>query len=117
MAKQTWPKLPVKFKEKWVTALRNGEYKQGKDKLINTSGHFKQYCCLGVACEMTGSKVYKNAYFISKRSKKIIGIPEILKGEVNKNNNDCNPLAHKLATMNDEGKSFKFIANWIEKNL
>ena len=36
--------------EKWVTALRSGEYKQGKDVLADT--HRTQHCCLGVLCEV-----------------------------------------------------------------
>ena len=33
----------------WVTALRSGEYKQGKGALHPTKN---TYCCLGVACEL-----------------------------------------------------------------
>lgn len=38
----------VKNIEKWVVALRSGEYKQGQCALQNTIG----YCCLGVACDI-----------------------------------------------------------------
>src|SRR5687767_1246645 len=36
------------IKEQWVTALRSGEYDQGKGQL-SASG---TYCCLGVLCEL-----------------------------------------------------------------
>ena len=36
--------------EKWVQALRSGEYKQGSDVLHNTSNN--TYCCLGVLCDI-----------------------------------------------------------------
>jgi hypothetical protein len=36
------------IKQKWIAALRSGEYKQGKGGLRNTEG----YCCLGVLCDL-----------------------------------------------------------------
>lgn len=35
-------------KEKWVNALRSGEYEQGTEKLRSVNG----YCCLGVLCDL-----------------------------------------------------------------
>ena len=40
------------IKEKWVTALRSGEYKQGREYLKTLSGENTYYCCLGVLCEL-----------------------------------------------------------------
>lgn len=39
--------------QKWIDALRSGEYKQGKGRLkySNQDGDVK-HCCLGVACEV-----------------------------------------------------------------
>lgn len=34
--------------EKWVAALRSGEYKQAKEQLKTREG----FCCLGVLCEV-----------------------------------------------------------------
>lgn len=36
------------IKAQWVTALRSGEYEQGKNWLSNGG----QFCCLGVLCEL-----------------------------------------------------------------
>ena len=36
--------------DKWVTALRSGEYKQGKDVLADCAR--TEHCCLGVLCEV-----------------------------------------------------------------
>ena len=36
--------------EKWVAALRSGEYKQTKGKLADVER--AEHCCLGVLCEM-----------------------------------------------------------------
>jgi hypothetical protein len=34
--------------ERWVKALRSGEYKQGKEQLKSKDG----FCCLGVLCDI-----------------------------------------------------------------
>lgn len=36
------------IKQKWIEALRSGEYSQGKFKLYNG----QSYCCLGVLCDL-----------------------------------------------------------------
>ena len=36
--------------EKWAAALRSGEYKQGKHRLVNAER--TKHCCLGVLCEV-----------------------------------------------------------------
>jgi len=42
-------------KKKWVNALRSGNYKQGKGRLVspckNEDGRY-EYCCLGVLCDL-----------------------------------------------------------------
>ena len=38
------------IKEKWVAALRSGEYTQGHGKLYNPPEN--TYCCLGVLCDL-----------------------------------------------------------------
>lgn len=35
---------------KWIAALRSGKYDQGRGQLATING----YCCLGVACEISG---------------------------------------------------------------
>lgn len=98
-------KLPKKFKEKWITALRSGEYKQCKHQLHNNWGH----CCLGVAEIVLGLKTEDNEGFILLGKK----FPKAITGTVN-NNLVVATLAFE---MNDSGKSFEEIADWIETNL
>lgn len=106
-------RLPKKFKEKWIAALRSGKFKQGMGWLEDDG----KYCCLGVACRIAHPKLDLNdASFITKYSfpgGRIdkIKIPAILKGE------DENEVVSVLASKNDNGQSFKKIATWIEKNL
>lgn len=42
------PKMKVKYKKKWLQALRSGEYEQTTGCLSDENG----YCCLGVLCEI-----------------------------------------------------------------
>ncbi len=41
-------KMNPEIKQKWVDALRSGEYEQGNGKLYSGQG----YCCLGVLCDL-----------------------------------------------------------------
>lgn len=126
-------KLPKDFAEKWLTNLRNGEYKQSKGQLYDEIG----YCCLGIACLTAGYNnsdmknvtgdgyastitAYTDKDNGSKRynlAKPLLNVPEELRMP-----SDVNSLVLKLTTMNDGGhnkdyKSFEEIATWVEKNV
>lgn len=45
----TAPKMVPEIKERWVAALRSGDYRQTKGALRDSDG----FCCLGVLCEIT----------------------------------------------------------------
>jgi hypothetical protein len=48
--------MKQELKEKWVAALRGGDYKQGRNALRKTNDLYsdrKEYCCLGVLCEIS----------------------------------------------------------------
>lgn len=112
--------LPREFAEKWVTALRSGEYKQIREAL------YKQdqcgYCCLGVAGVINGipndtmSNVGElgelsddNLFDAYEDLRNQYKLPiDILRGD----------LVKILVDMNDyQKKSFHEIAEWIEKNV
>jgi len=108
-----YPKLPKKFKEKWLKALRSGEYKQGE-------GHLYQdgcYCCLGIACLIAGMSTEK----MGKHATINAEIDDVRVPKIIKNRYDQVNLVTTLFSMNDglsrSRRSFKQIANWIEKNL
>lgn len=42
--------LKPEVKNKWIVALRSGDYKQGRNTLRNPQTD--EYCCLGVLCEL-----------------------------------------------------------------
>jgi hypothetical protein len=118
-------RLPKAFKNKWIKALRSGQYKQvsgflKKRNEYELSSPFS-YCCLGVAGELCGVKGLTNC----KNEDVLIGgknglknmslVPDLIKGS--SSSLSGNPVVKKLVDMNDSGKSFKVIAKWIEKNL
>lgn len=87
-------------KKKWIKALRSGKYNQGTGCLKDFEN--KTFCCLGVLCDIAGGRIIKNMQFPSETFVKKM------------------QLSFKdmklLADMNDEGSSFKVIANYIEKS-
>lgn len=115
-------KLPKAFAEKWLTALRSGEYKQAQETLYdpNTKG----YCCLGVACRLEYPLHYlkaSNGDFAGILQKgtttdlmkyDLKKIPKVLKTSSNSSN-----LVGELTGMNDDGCTFEEIADWIEDNV
>lgn len=114
--------MKPEIKEKWVAALRSGEYKQGRNNLANVKTN--RFCCLGVLCEVA--------------LKEGVNL-EVTKGSSMKfYNGECGYLPRKvaawadckdlpsvntkdgiksLAALNDKGVRFKTIAKLIEEQL
>ena len=42
--------MKKRIKNRWIKALKSGEYVQGKDRLYNPEDN--TYCCLGVLCKL-----------------------------------------------------------------
>ena len=100
MKKPKFKKLNKEAKEKWLQALRSGDYKQGTGDL-QSGGCF---CCLGVLEKVIKGKVKKH----QSASWPSCGDQVRL----------SRPACRRLITMNDvEKKSFAQIADWIEENL
>jgi len=110
-------RLPKEFKEKWIAALRSGEFKQNTDGYLQDEEN--RYCCLGVACKIAHPKLKIEGLCLidienfDQAQLKRIKVPSILKGDCS----ESDSVVQKLTTMNDSGKSFKTIAAYIEKNL
>ena len=90
--------MDAKLKAKWIKALRSGKYKQGRGTYYNRQTG--RYCCLGVLAAVDQNRAGKNLGPVGPSERKT-GLPE---------NTD-------LINMNDNGRRFTTIANWIEKNL
>jgi hypothetical protein len=104
------------WKDKWVKALRSGEYEQGKDYLCKEGKSHDSFCCLGVLCDIVwpGKWEYEDGVGVFKHQERYNQLPP------------CSVLdkvgllmktAETLAEMNDTGKKFSAIANYIEKHL
>lgn len=104
--------LPKEFAEKWIKALRSGDYEQGVFRLKDEHGC---YCCLGVAGAMNGIHEFgdKQFYNSCEFSLDIEDglIPEALYG------GSGNELVNTLTDKNDTGETFDSIADWIEENV
>lgn len=113
-------KLTKKLKAKWIEALRSDEYGQTTAHLCDGEGNF---CCLGVLehVAMKGEVEYKNKEFLAFPTIKFykyagIEIDKRVGGE-SWNSNAVDEDAERLAELNDNGKTFKWLANWIEENI
>jgi len=106
------------IKKKWLAALRSGDYKQTKEALRDEEG----FCCLGVLCDVhriENKKRWQKGF--NYYDENTILPHEIVNWAGLKN---CNPgiedssiCISTLADLNDEGKTFKEIADIIEKQL
>ena len=106
--------MNAEVKARWIKALRSGRYSQVAGVLHNEEG----YCCLGVLCRVDGRRflpvsggfqIFDKVIRVWRESMPPTDLLE--KAQLSK------PKAEKLADMNDKGKTFSQIADWIEKNL
>lgn len=98
----------------WVKALRSGNYKQTqgtlKGELINKG---TGYCCLGVLADIMGYELEKEP-LINEKFYADEGDWRVYK--IFKENISI-PNYQKLIALNEIGKSFDEIADFIENNL
>lgn len=113
--------MKKEWADKWVEALRSGEYAQGRMALRTHSS----YCCLGVLCDIAGATfepsdipeppgLYKAAldgeidYFALPNTVQSLTGMRTSGGRFSLDENS-------LAELNDSGESFDEIANIIER--
>ena len=106
--------MKKRAKEKWIAALRGGEYKQTVGQLKDED----RYCCLGVLCDLY-SKAKRKKWSLEGIYGSILGHSSDLPEEVFEwAGQDIRSHQETLISMNDdENKTFTTIANYIEKNL
>ncbi len=112
------------IKKRWIKALRSGEFSQTTGELKSRSGG---YCCLGVLCELhRRSKAGQGNQWEGKLFDFYLDESAVLSREVMQwaGLEDDDPrLGRYTATAHNDGcdgakaKSFKQIANLIEKHL
>lgn len=102
--------------KKWVKALRSGKYTQARNSLRADS---VSYCCLGVLCDISKVGQWEVAGFYHCEESREYGVlPEAVQKYAGiRHQNGTHAVSKKtLTSMNDLGKSFKYIAAYIEKN-
>jgi hypothetical protein len=118
--------------EAWLDALRSGDYKQVQRKLTDGKGG---YCCLGVLCEAKGlpKKVIEgpegdlaSIYYVFDRENNSLSagiiphreqstiLEDLDLSKLVHTKEGCDELSSFLITMNDDGKTFDEIADFIE---
>lgn len=117
--------------EKWVAALRSGDYMQGAGRLRSVAGEF---CCLGVLCDLyhkenpgAGSWVNHGAgeyaWIDDLEDAPIVSIlPECVRNWAGMISDTGRirgmspaPIPNTLAEMNDRGTPFNTIADIIDR--
>jgi hypothetical protein len=97
------------LKAKWVEALRSGKYEQCRRALHDGVG----FCCLGVYGDVRG---IPRASLLHHKG--AVGPYDDTAAALNPLDEIPTVLVrHTLADLNDAGKSFAEIADWIERNL
>lgn len=118
------------YQQKWVDALRSGEYKKGKGRLkIKHEDGECFHCCLGVAQELFGQEKIRmikrdgEDIFTSNREYPTNDVVDILdlrdhKATISPNQTfyEETGYSQSLSTANDRGLSFEHIADFIEQN-
>lgn len=115
------------LKQRWVKALRSGEYNQGDEYLCDS---YNNFCCLGVLAdiEYDGDWIKDNKSDVwglrgtnRQEPETNIGFENICKHFLPTNfANKCGlsiETQEDLADLNDSGDSFETIAEWIDCNL
>ena len=102
------------IKQKWVDALRSGEYQQGQYCLRTDNG----FCCLGVLCDLYGKE--NNVEWNGDMFQDMVVVLPLFvvewSGIVN-SNPYVNDEISTLGELNDKGSTFEQIADVIEKQL
>ena len=109
------------IKQKWVDALRSGDYKQTQNRLHNEYG----FCCLGVLCDLYGKEnnvewepsIYYNNDYEFQHMVTVLPLSVMEWAGVEEVNPYVNGGPFTLAELNDQGSTFNEIADVIEEHL
>lgn len=133
---QSEPMNP-EIKAKWLAALRSGEYKQGRNRLRTNVPGAPQYCCLGVLCELAVeagvvdrtdpelpvSGLARVGYYgRAEDISHVLPPASVVKwAGLAQDDGAFRPSDRSapvtLASLNDRGETFEYIARVIEENF
>jgi hypothetical protein len=109
------------IKQKWVSALRSGEYQQTQRLLHYENG----FCCLGVLCDLYLKEnqlewepsTHSNNVYVFQNNGADLPFSVIEWSGIEGCNPPVNDGESTLAGLNDSGSTFEQIADVIEKQL
>lgn len=100
--------MDKEVKERWLTALKSGDYKKGVKTLRTSRGEF---CCLGVLADLDDhlnedGDLKNDRYYMG-------GVSPFFKSEY-----DISLLAvEELVVLNDKNETWDLVIDYIEKKL
>lgn len=110
------------IKRAWIKALRNGKYRQGRERLRTKKG----FCCLGVLCDLHSKTLKRSQWHSSQYGNNVFWsygttaeyLPKSVQRWAGLREYDPTVGSTSLAGANDSRKlNFKKIADLIEKHL
>jgi hypothetical protein len=108
------------IKQKWVDALRSGDYQQTQRRLHDENG----FCCLGVLCDLYGKEhnvewnLANNGHNYEFQKFESYLPSSVMKwADLEYRNPPVNDEESTLVRLNDSGSTFAQIANLIEEQL
>lgn len=112
--------MDIEIRDKWISALRSGEYKQGHGYLREVKNN--SFCCLGVLCDIIDPDNWSKGHQTYTFNKKSNGGNQycgvLLPPSVREMTGLPETEEDTLIVMNDDQLlSFNQIADWIEANL
>jgi hypothetical protein len=108
--------MDAQLKQHWINALRSGKYRQGKGFLQKNN----KFCCLGVLCDIVDSSRWS---YNKEDNIWEWGIPHLIISSVKLSLDIlqeiqlASDIQNFLINLNDIGKSFEEIAQYIEDNI
>jgi hypothetical protein len=109
--------MDAKLKADWTAALRSGDFKQINEFLQTARGH----CCLGVLCEVSKVGQWRvraaNGYVGFLMDGDGVEASSVITDAMAKAVGLDEKTVETLWRMNDDGKPFAEIADWIDANI
>jgi hypothetical protein len=106
--------MKAEVKQKWLEALRSGEYAQGQRYLRREGDKF---CCLGVLCDLVDPNGWVSPGPTSRWAHSIDFTSLLPLSIARSAGLEYDTKLDDLMSMNDRGKPFVEIADWIEANI
>lgn len=119
--------MKAELKQKWLGALRSGQYQQGTGVLRDK---FDRFCCLGVLCDVVNPADWGDVRLVdtcvNSLEIEIDAYPYGCADDTAETTLTCaiqqqagllQGQISKLISLNDAGNDFEFIARHIEHNI